>query len=197
MGEATVGLLWATRTSFSSSQFTVTAPWIIYCSTSVHLCFFCSLLVLLSLLLLLFIWRWRGVTLIKKTCNFLFLLVLLNLDMNFDETKCFSPTCQRAKARYFSLASLPKYKPLSIQDQEKVIHSVLSSYLDYCKWVYTVISHSSLSHLQPEQISALGFCLDSIKLTTPPSCSFPPRCQFISEVALTLCCLFWKSSYVI
>lgn len=61
---------------------------------------------------------------------------------------------QKAKARHFSLASLPKCKPLWVQDQEKVIHSFFSSYLDYCISLYTVISQSSLLHLQLEQNSA-------------------------------------------
>ena len=50
------------------------------------------------------------------------------------------------KASFFQLRT--KIKPfLSFKDLKKVIHTFISSRLDYCNSLYTGISQSSLSHL--------------------------------------------------
>lgn len=90
---------------------------------------------------------------------FLVLSVLLeNLGVNFDEAiKFYTQISLKVKARHFSLATLPKCGPVTIQDQKKVSHSFLSSHLDYCKSVKSLV-------LVPPTVRAEFCCLDFVWL---------------------------------
>ena len=59
------------------------------------------------------------------------------------------------KSSFFQLRLLAKVKPfLSFNDFEKVIHSFISTKLDYCNALYIGVSKASLSRLQLVQNAA-------------------------------------------
>ena len=81
-----------------------------------------------------------------------------NLGIVFDSAFKFDKQVNPVvKASFYQLCTIAKIKSfLSPKILEKVIHTFISSRLDYCNSLYTGISQSSLSRLQQVQNAAQG-----------------------------------------
>lgn len=105
--------------------------------------------------------------------------------MNSDEDiKFLTQISCNVKARYFSLVSLPNFKPLSIQGEKKKssIHSSPPTWTNVNHFTLSLVTRPCPTYSQ-SRFLLLGFCVASIKQTTLPSCLLPlTGCQFNSDV---------------